>query len=70
MIEAQLKKLKAMTETEAVEMILHTVTMGWHGLRAPEHKQAKNSRSDGTHNENQVYGAGANPNMIDQTLDI
>ena len=53
MVEAQLKKLGSMPEAEAVEMILHTVTMGWQGLRPPEQIKTKNSRFDGSHSENQ-----------------
>lgn len=49
MIEAQLKKLGSMPEAEAVEMMLHTVTMGWQGLRAPEQIKTKSSHSENQH---------------------
>ena len=53
MVEAQLKKLGSMPEAEAVEMMLHTVTMGWQGLRAPEQLKTKSSRFDASQSENQ-----------------
>lgn len=44
MAKAQLKRLGAMSEKEAVEIIQHTVEMGWQGLRGPEAKNGQFSK--------------------------